>query len=158
MPNSPQLPLWVSYLQALAVPFLAVAIAGFGAWITAKQTAIADEKLQLDEFEMLYNRRVMVYEATRQFLADVYDRTITEGKIQAYGLRILDEKFLFDEDVYKYLAEIRQRVAAWNLAQSKVDFSFPASAEMEAIASEKLVWITQQGDEQTRLREDLSRI
>lgn len=154
MPNSSQLPLWVSYLQALAVPVIAVV----GAWIAARQAAIADEKLEFEKFYWLYDRRVVVYEATRQFLADVYNKSITDGKIQAYGLRILDAKILFDEGVYKYLAEIRQRVEAWNLAKSDCDFATSRPAEIDTIASKNLEdWIKQQGDEENGFEERFRR-
>ena len=61
MTSSPQLPIWISYSQALAVPIIAVVIAAFGAWIAARQMVIADEKLKLDAFDRQYDRRVAVY-------------------------------------------------------------------------------------------------
>jgi len=134
MSNASQLPAWVSYLQALAVPIIAV----FGIWIAARQMVIADERLKLDAFDRQYNRRVAVYEATRKFLAGVFHRTISDDEIRAYGLYTLDAQFLFDDALYKYLRELCQRVTTWNDAKSPAD-----------IKAQNLEWITQQGDEET---------
>jgi hypothetical protein len=151
MTSSPQLPIWISYSQALAVPIIAVVIAAFGAWIAARQMVIADEKLKLDAFDRQYDRRVAVYEATRKVLEDVYQNNMSAEQIQVYGLCALDAKFLFDEDLYKYLTEIRHRVAAWNSAKPRPFDLGPddRSDNRKRIESENLNWINQQGDEQT---------
>jgi uncharacterized protein involved in cysteine biosynthesis len=47
MSSSSQLPQWVSYLQALTVPVIAL----LGVWIAARQMLIADEKVWLDFFQ-----------------------------------------------------------------------------------------------------------
>ena len=44
MSNVSQLPPWVFYLQALAVPIFAA----LGVWIAARQMLIANDKLRLD--------------------------------------------------------------------------------------------------------------
>jgi len=147
MGNITQLPAWVSYLQALAVPLIALV----GAWIAARQTSIADERLQYDVFDRRYERRVAVYEATRTFLAKVFERRISDDDIKTYGLFALDAKFLFDEGMYRYLHEIRHRVAAWHRAETSAN-QMPASAERdetERIERENRNWIIQQGDEKT---------
>jgi hypothetical protein len=74
-----ELPHWVSYVQALAVPVILAVIAGFGALIAASQMWIARERLRLDAFDRLYNRRVVIYEATRTFLGAVFNDTISEA-------------------------------------------------------------------------------
>jgi hypothetical protein len=152
MTNSSHLPILISYLQALAVPMIAIVITGFGAWIARQQMVIAGEKLRLEAFDRLYERRFAVYEATRIFLADVYQKNISDQKIQVFGLRVLDAKFLFDDDLYKYLTEIRHRVEAWNSARpSSMMIPFGTddrSADFKRIESENLNWLKRQGDEQ----------
>jgi hypothetical protein len=51
--------------------------------------------------------------------------------------------------MYKYLAEIRQRVAAWSKAKSSIarELSIEEKAAWEGIKSENLNWINQQGGE-----------
>lgn len=99
--------------------FLAV-IALLGAGIAACQMWIAREKLRLDAFDRVYDRRVAIYEATRKFLGDVFDDTgISEEKIRAYGFFTLDAEFLFDDDMNNYLREILSHVAIWYHAKNK---------------------------------------
>jgi hypothetical protein len=148
MSSCSQLPTWVSYLQALAVPILALV----GAWIAAQQMLIAHDKLRHDAFEKLYDRRVAVYEATRAILADVFRGNISEEKIHAYGLRTLDAQFLFDEVSCKYLKKVRDHVAALSMAETSIEHEASPSdtkTEWERIRAEHLDWIRQQGDGQT---------
>jgi len=146
---STQLPMWVPYLQALAVPIVAVLVAGFGAYIAAQQMVIARDKFQHDAFYRQYDRRVVVYEATRRFLANVFDGGISEGEIRAYGLNTLDAQFLFDADLYKYVREIHARGALLNEARLHLENS-PSDDQRDALKeaiSEQMKWMIQQGDE-----------
>lgn len=146
-----QLPTWVPYLQALAVPILAVVVAAFGVWVAARQMLIAHDKLRHDAFEKLYDRRVAVYEATRKFLRDVFFGDISDDEIRSYGLKTLDAQFLFDDDLCKYLKDVCFHVTAWSNAKSSAGCE-PHSdehSESNRIMREHLDWIIQQGDEQT---------
>jgi flagellar basal body-associated protein FliL len=149
-----QLPRWVSYLQALGVPIIAAVIATFGAWIAACQMWIAREKLRLDAFDKQYNRRVAVYEATRTFLADVFHGNISDTNIREYSLKTLDAQFLFNSNLSKYLNEVRDRVAAWNHADSAAEREPPGEQKIKylTIRNEHLNWITEQGDQRFPLR------
>jgi hypothetical protein len=147
MANAPQLPVWVAYLQALAVPVFAL----IGAWIAARQMLIADERLRYDAFDRRYDKRVALYESTRAFLAKVFQRRMSDEDIRAYGLCALDAQFLFDDEMYRYLQDIRQRVAAWHQAKSSAD-QMPPGPERDAceqIERENLNWVIRQGDEST---------
>ena len=147
MPQPP-LPLWVSYVQAFGVPSVLAVIAAFGAWIGACQMWIARERLRLDAFDRVYNRRaVAIYEATRKFLGDVFN-DMSEEKIRAYGLCTLDAEFLFDENMYNYLREVLSYVTEWHHAKTKgnAETSEETKQAYKAIAREKLDWITLQGD------------
>src|ERR1700691_6561818 len=98
MSSSSQLPQWVSYLQALTVPILAL----LGVWIAARQMLIADEKVWLDSFNSQYERRFAVYESTRSILEKSISQKISEVDARIYELRMLEGQFLFDDDMYKY--------------------------------------------------------
>jgi len=151
MTNSSQLPIWISYSQPLGSRPDHCRSHCCVRRVDRRQMVIADEKLKLDAFDRQYDRRVAVYEATRKFLAEVYQNNISTEKIQVYGLCALDAKFLFDADLYKYLTEIRHRLAAWSSAKPRpTEFgSDKRSDNVKKIETENLKWINQQGDEQT---------
>jgi len=138
----------LAMLQALAVP----AIAAVGVWIAARQMVIADEKLKIDAFDRQYNRRVAVYEATREFLRSAYDKqNLSEAQIRAYALRTLDAQFLFDDGLYRYLRELLRRVSTFNDANISIENL--ANGERKnaylRLRDENENWIRQQGDERT---------
>lgn len=157
MPHASQLPIWVSYLQALAVPILALVVAGFGAWISARQMLIAHDKLQLDAFNRQYERRIAVYEATRTILQSVFlHEIIPDNEIEAYGLHTLDAQFVFDGEMFKYLRDLRQRIVSYNLAKTKLAkledencLSNDEKGGWEKIRNDNLQWVIEQGDEAT---------
>jgi hypothetical protein len=102
--GSSSLPVWVQVLQALAVPVIAVV----GAWIALQQMYLARVKLQHD----LYDRRFAVYEAARKLLVEI----ITQGypsrdQVRLYVIGTADAVFLLNEEVSKYLEEIRARAS-----------------------------------------------
>jgi hypothetical protein len=140
--------------QALAVPIIVAVIAAFGAWIAACQMWIAREKLRLDAFDRQYNRRVAIYEATRTFLADVFHGNISEADLREYGLKTLDARFLFDDNLNKFLNDVRDHVAGWSDANAAAERE-PAGEDKSThlrISSDHLKWITEQGDQRLPLR------
>jgi hypothetical protein len=98
-------------LQPIAILIVAVV----GVWVAARQMVIANDKLQMDKFDRLYARRVAVYEATRKILAQAFGDGVSESDLRIYGLNALDAQFLFDESMYQYLRQIRQRIVELNL-------------------------------------------
>lgn len=144
-----QLPPWVAYAQALAVPIIAAIIATFGAWIAACQMWIAREKLRLDAFDRQYTQRVAVYEATRTLLANVFHGIITDTDLRDYGLKTLDARFLFDDELHKFLTDVRNRVAAWVDADVAAETAPPGEQKRayQQTRNERLQWIIAQGDE-----------
>ena len=64
------LPLWIQWLQALAVPV----VAAVGAWIALQQMHLARVKLRHD----LYDRWFAVYQADRKFSAEVLTHATVE--------------------------------------------------------------------------------
>jgi hypothetical protein len=143
MSSCAQLPEWVCYFQALAIPILVVSVAIFGAFISMRQAKTAHNKLCYDVFDRQWERRFEVYIATRDFLSGAFDGSISEKDIHSYGLRALEAKFLFDDAMYKYLREIHTRGSALVSANANVDDKNTLS---EYIAKETK-WIIQQGDE-----------
>ena len=101
MPANP-LPLLVQYMQALAIPAVAVV----GAWIAWQQMRIAGAKLRHD----LYERRFAVFDAARTLLQDIErNGTPSQDALRSYAVGTADAVFLFDNDICKYLEEIRDR-------------------------------------------------
>jgi len=129
-------------------PIALLVVALIGAWIAARQMVIANDRLQMDKFDRLYAKRVAVYEATRNILAKVFQGGVSEDDLQVYGLCALDAQFLFNDGMYEYLRELRQRIASLEFADFKsAEASIPEQSEYKRIRAENLKWITQQGDE-----------
>lgn len=149
MSQTPQLPMWVSYVQALAIPIIGVAVRAAGALIALAQVVIARDRFEIDAFDRQYARRVAVYEGTRRFLEAAIRETLSESDIRAYGLHTLDAQFLFDEGMYRYLRELCWRVTTWINAKSSIE-KLPPGDDREAqelIRAEQREWIIKQGDE-----------
>ena len=147
MPGCSQLPQWVSYVQALAVPIFAALVGGLGVWIAARQMVIADEKLALDTFERLYDRRFAVYEATREILRTTFQGRFTQADTRSFGLRALDAQFLFDDAMYKYLHELHFHVEAYRVNKEKANDARPGEERKEfyRLAETNNAWLAQQG-------------
>src|SRR5580692_11404829 len=138
------LPDWVIYINALAVPTIAIV----GTLIAAGQMYIAQQKLKYDEFYRQYDKRFAIYEATRKILARVFDeeRDLSEDEVRMYGLCTLDAKFLFNDEMAAFLRELHQRVAAWQQADWMVKNSPSTGADYKGIRRQYLDWIREQGN------------
>jgi hypothetical protein len=78
--------MWVAYANALAVPILVVVVSLMGTWIAARQMFIAQERLGYDEFYRQYDKRFAIYDATRKFLARVFeDVGLSEDEVRVSG-------------------------------------------------------------------------
>jgi hypothetical protein len=109
-------------------PIALLIFTALGAWIAARQMVIANDRLQMDKFDRLYSKRVAVYEATRKILAQVYQQGGgSEDDLRVYGLSALDAQFLFDDAMYQYLRELRQRIAAVGFADAKKRRNMPST-------------------------------
>lgn len=135
-------------LNALVVALVAMV----GMWLAGRQMVIAQQRLQHDIFYRLFDMRFEIYKATREFLAQGFrDEGISEKEIQLYRLRTLEAKFLFDDELAKYLSEICQRITTWQHAVSKLK-QLPAGqkdAGLEEMRIANYNWIVAQGDERT---------
>jgi hypothetical protein len=105
------LPTWVQWLQALAVPVIALV----GTWIALQQMHLAAVKLRHD----LYERRFKVFDATRALLS----ATLTQGyptkdQLNSYEIATADAVFLLNDDVSKYLSDIRRRARSLSRSES----------------------------------------
>jgi hypothetical protein len=152
---SQQLPLCILYLQALSVPI----IAAVALWITMQQKWIAEEKLRRDVFESAYEKRFGVFEATTQLLGKVFsDQRVSETDIRTYGLRVIEARFLFDEELFQYVKQVQYHVGNLQFARANLlrlkDNQFPADEEQqqyEEISKQALDWIIKQGDDASEL-------
>lgn len=151
MPNSVTLPLWVSYVQALAIPGLTVVGAFVAVWIAWLQKGIAREKLDHDRFFREHDRRVAVYVATRAILGDVYREGLSGESVRTYTLCILDAQFLFDEHVYSYLNKLRDQLARLEHIETRLTSIGESDerVELRRMKDTTLEWIGQQGDDRT---------
>jgi hypothetical protein len=95
---------WLQILQAFAL----LAISAAGAVLAWQQVRIADAKLQHD----LYDRRFKVFDATRRMLAST-PPTLEHGfrpeNLGAFVADTADAIFLFDDEIAKYLEEMKAR-------------------------------------------------
>lgn len=75
-------------------------VAAIGAWIAYHQMKTARDKLRLD----LYDRRMVVYQATTFALARVLeDRPLTRQDYDTFKKDALSAQWLFDHEVRRYL-------------------------------------------------------
>jgi|SRR5580704_9987501 hypothetical protein len=137
------LPNWVLYINALALPTIAIV----GTLIAAGQMYVAQQKLRYDEFYRQYDKRFAIYEATRKILARVFDDQLdlSEDELRIYGLCVLDARFLFNDEMAAFLRQMHQRIAAWREADWMVNNSERRGADYEGIRRENLDWIREQG-------------
>ena len=104
MSNASQLPDWVSYLQALSTP--AIAIAGLA--IAYQQWKINRSQLSYKIFDWRYKVFVLAVE----FISDYYaKKDFLDSNVEKYNLIILEAKFIYNEDVYKFLANISMAIS-----------------------------------------------
>jgi hypothetical protein len=97
------LPWWMQWAQAIAL----FVISCLGSWIAFKQAKIATAKLNLD----LYDRRFKVFEATRAFInAFLINGKFESDELVKFMAATSEAVFLFDEEVPKYLGDLRGKV------------------------------------------------
>ena len=136
------IPLWLQYLQALAV----TAIPAVGAWLAWQQVQIARVKLQHD----LYDRRYRVFDATRSLLAKIGAKgNASDEDMRAFVLGTADAAFLFDDDLTRYLAEMgKHAVELQSIHSALENLVGQQKAQAIKVMSEKLWWF---GDQLGRL-------
>jgi len=131
------IPSWLQYLQAFAV----VAIPPIGAWLAWQQVQIARVKLQHD----LYDRRYRVFDATRRLLANTCATGYASDEAQlAFVLGTGDAAFLFDDDLTRYLEEMRKRAVTLQTISNALE-TLPVGAQRTRfvnVKSEHEVWFT----------------
>jgi hypothetical protein len=98
------LPIWIQWLQALAVPV----IAGVGAWIALQQMYLAKVKLQHDT----YDRKFAVFVAVHSLLnvISALKRAPHLDEMGDFINTIGAAPFLFDNSLADYVKEIQTRV------------------------------------------------
>lgn len=143
MPGCP-LPIWIQWLQALAVPV----IAAVGAWIALQQMHLARVKLQHDT----YDRKYGVFVAVRSLLIVVsgLKRAPYVEDMGAFINEIWAAPFLFDDKLVTYLGEIERRVNRARGLNDIVIMNDLSSDTDKAKASKELkehiLWLSEQSD------------
>jgi hypothetical protein len=140
---SSELPIWLLYVQALAVPLVAIIIAGFGAWIAWNQMRIARSKLQHDLFE----KRFAVFEGARRLLLSIgREGSCSDQALQKYAIGTSDAVFLLDDTLSEYVEELWKHAAKLHaLAEQLKDE--PAGTERGRLArlkGEDVMWFMAQ--------------
>lgn len=116
-PTTASSPLWLTVISGLSTPIIALLVGGFGASIARGQWRTAQNRLTLDLFE----RRLSVYERTRELLArrmalgNLEEREITE-----FAINVRVAKWLFDPAMADYLQDIAQRTREVAFMQSEL--------------------------------------
>ncbi len=110
-----QLPIWAQYLDALAVPAIAI----FGGYIAYRQWLTSHERVKLD----LFDRRMAAYQRLREAVAPIN----ASGKVKNVDsdnfARAMNEmRFLFDKDMEDFVDGIYQAVLdKWALDEEMED-------------------------------------
>jgi hypothetical protein len=108
-----QLPSWVSYLQAFAVPALAAVGAWIAVWIAARQMLIAHEKLENEKFDRRYERRLAFYLATTDIVVNILNKKVTEDDLAIYRLKCQEARFLFDGPILEFIHQLERAIGWW---------------------------------------------
>lgn len=140
------LPIWVQYVQAIAVPVIGVIIAVIGAWIALQQMRIARSKLKHD----LYDRRYTTFEAARKLLTSVsVQGDASQDAVGEYLLGISNAPFLLDDELTIYLREIGKRASDLHVTKYTLTSTFledRTKIELEKQANANLEWLLAQHD------------
>ncbi len=102
-----ELPIWISILQALATPVIAIA----GCAIAYSQLRLGRDRFQYD----LYDRRMKVFEGLKVLLVTcMREASISFSEIQQFVRTTSEAEFLFDADVVDYLEDVRKKAHRLN--------------------------------------------
>lgn len=109
------LPEWMQWTQALGV----IGIAGIGAWIAYRQSAIARARLNFD----LFDKRYKVFEGVRDtILLVVQNAALKDKELASYNWAVVDAPFLFNEDIQRYVDDLRKKFARIGYLDGQIDF------------------------------------
>jgi hypothetical protein len=136
------LPTWLVYIQAFAIPFMAVVIAATGAWVALQQMHLAHVKLKHD----LYDRRFTVFESAYKMLKEIIVRgDASDEAIREFLLGTANAPFLLNDDIVLYLEEIGRYASTIQIINNTLKSSFDDNKiEMEARLSESQIWVQEQ--------------
>jgi uncharacterized ubiquitin-like protein YukD len=98
----------IQILKAALAPVTAVT-AVVGCWIAIRQYQSKQLDLQLAR----YDKRFKVYQALKDFIADVIsDPKISSNAVRQFDIATNEASFLFEDDICEYLALVRQQSQA----------------------------------------------
>lgn len=109
----------LKYVSALGTPIIALIVGLFGGLITYRQWRTAQDKLKLD----LFDRRLVIYQQTRDFLA----RRMAHGQLESseiieFTVKTRVSRWLFNPSVADYLeGEIAKKAMDINSLNSELE-------------------------------------
>lgn len=136
-------------IATIIAALAAVSVTAYFAWhqktIAKEQVDIAREKLRHD----LYERRYRVFDAARKLLCEIaVHGTASEDDLRAFVIGTSDAAFLFDDDLAKFLEEMRGRAQKLQSLIQAME-SMPVGDQKtntEKQRSEHFMWLWQQLD------------
>lgn len=106
------LPWWMQWVQAIGV----AVISGAGVYIAYRQSRIATAKLNLD----LYDRRFKVFDATRNYMSDIFTSDNLPRRTTEFSIRTADAVFLFGSEIEEYIEHLRRRGVDLHAARGRL--------------------------------------
>ncbi|MFM9865680.1 MAG: hypothetical protein ACKVRO_18965 [Micropepsaceae bacterium] len=132
------LPLWLKYLQAIAL----IVIPFVGAWIALGQLHVARTKLKHDLFE----RRFKLYDTAANFISHILMSEADNPAINKYSRDILDAEFLTSKSVSDYLDELRLQANSLHAieVESRVTRDPETQSRLDIKSAERREWFSSQ--------------
>jgi hypothetical protein len=139
------LPIWLQFLQALALP----AIAGIGAWIAFQQMSMAKIKLQHD----LYDRRFKIFGSAQEIIAKIIKGTdISHRDLYDFGVDVEHALFLLNDNIQRHLQRILNKANQLLILKISLDGK-PVQSQEDNLISKRaaiLRWMGNQPEALTR--------
>jgi hypothetical protein len=139
-------PVWLTIISALDAPIIALLVGGFGVFIARRQWLTAQNRLKLD----LFDRRLPVYEQTRELLARRMALAQVDNKeITEFAIKVRIAKWLFNPamaDYLDYLQEIAKKTSEINFIQSELEETLDEARRKELVSKqrERKEWLDDQ--------------
>ena len=98
-----------------------------GCWIAIRQFQIKELDLRLAR----YDKRFKVYQALKDFIADVIDNPkISPDAVRCFDIATNEASFLFEDDICDYLILVRQRSQEVGHLSLEIEENLSANREM----------------------------
>jgi hypothetical protein len=141
--NPAACPVWLTIISALGAPIIALLVGGFGVFIARRQWLTAQNRLKLD----LFDRRLPVYEQTRELLARRMALAQVDNKeITEFAIKVRIAKWLFNPAMADYLQEIAKKTSEINFIESELEEVLDEARRKELVSKqrERKEWLDEQ--------------